>query len=339
MGSSLYAIIADNMEGLDGVVTKDEVLRWSQTCRKWKYLLQNNMSREQLLNLCTILTGTKKIKTKASLATEAISAIEQLRKTTSAFLVQSAAASSSHPTDDPPAKVAKLVEKAVGVPSLTTPQPSRTRSRSRSARRGATSSINEEAPTPARSPYAAEALAMSTRKSEASAPVSLPTLPTTEVVTTSVSSSADASSDLLLVATNARSRVLALVKALKELQGDGSHPVWPKQRGAENGLYHKLLRVRTEYKQAMAGEIDNPFNIDDLRLLVYFLGSGSGGPQDLALGQNTLGAVESVGNRWRWTFKSVGTSVNGEAHDTEEDAVTDLINLQLKLLPPGMSFD
>ena len=198
--------------------------------------------------------------------------------------------------------------------------------------------MNENAHTPARSPYAAEALAMSTRKSAAAAPVSLPTLPSAEVVTTSLSSSAHASSDLLLDATNARSHVQALAKALKELQGDGRHPVWPKRRGAESGLYYKLLRVRTEYNRAMVGEIDNSFETDELRLLFYFLGSGGGGPQDLALGENTLGAVESFGNRWRWTFKGIGTSVHGGAHDTEADAAADLINLQSKLLPLGMRF-
>ena len=49
-----------------------------------------------------------------------------------------------------------------------------------------------------------------------------------------------------------------------------------------------LYRVRTDYKKAVAREIQNPFTIEDLRLLSRMVGSG--GPRDQALGDGALGA-------------------------------------------------
>ena len=63
---------------------------------------------------------------------------------------------------------------------------------------------------------------------------------------------------------------------------------------------------------------------------------GSGGLQDQALGDNALGAIETVQGRWRWTFKDIGSLVTGEFHDTEAAAVADLARVQSSLLPPGL---
>ena len=79
-------------------------------------------------------------------------------------------ANSSDITDAPPSKIPKQAE----APSPTAPKPTKQSSRSRSARRVTDSAMNEGAPTLARTPRAAEALAMLTRKSEAASPANLP---------------------------------------------------------------------------------------------------------------------------------------------------------------------
>ncbi len=98
-----------------------------------------------------------------------------------------------------------------------------------------------------------------------------------------------------------------------------------------NALYPRLYRVRREYKQAVLGEIENPFTIDDVRLLSCLVGSG--GPRDQALGANALGAAECVTGRWRWTFKDITTQVFGDLHETEAAAAADLTRTQSMLFP------
>ena len=140
---------------------------------------------------------------------------------------------------------------------------------------------------------------------------------------------------LLSEAAGARPHIQSLAKALKKLQRDGSRAVCPKRSGEQNGLFYNLRDVRRQYKEALQGAKDNPFTIDDLRILTHFAGSCSSGPQDQALSEKTLGSIEYVGDRWRWTFKEIGSSIRGELHDTEGAAADDLARLRSKLFPLG----
>ena len=131
------------MKTLDDVETQHELLQWMTTCRKWKDALRKRTSNDNLGRLARILgNGTDK-KSKAVFAEEIIRSIENLNT-----------------AGEPPAKLHKTVD----APSPATPKPTRQTSRSRSARRGGGNVMDADASTPARSPQAAEALAMSTRK-------------------------------------------------------------------------------------------------------------------------------------------------------------------------------
>ena len=310
-GSRSPKSICHRMKALGDVENKDEVLQWVETCRKWKDALRNNTSQDNLVRISKILTGDAKKKNKAVLAEDVITAIGNLKRTPSALPSESSAVSSSDILHAPPAKMPKKS----AAPSPATPQPMRGRSRSRSARRCAETTTNEEALTPARTPRAAEALAMSARKSEAASPANL-LMSSPIVSTTSISSSrGDVNSNLLVEAAGARPRIRDLVKALKEIQSDKNHAVWPQSTGAQKNLYQKLHRARTEYNQALHGEIDNPFATDDLRLLFYFVGSGSDGPHDRALGKNTLGSHgRGSASPHRVSAKSGESTLFGRAH-------------------------
>ena len=173
---------------------------------------------------------------------------------------------------------------------------------------------------------------MSTRKSELGSPLDTEATPPAHRDEPSACDMGNQlHSSTLSEAKGVRPQIKKLFMDLQQLQGRESHAVWPNKK-RNNQFYQKWYRVRSEYQQAVRGEIDNPFTIDDLRLLTCLVGSG--GPQDQALGENALGAIEHVNGRWRWTFKDISTSVVGEWHDTEAAAVADLAKIQSLLFPP-----
>ena len=184
---------------------------------------------------------------------------------------------------------------------------------------------------------------MSTRKSEPASPLVAEATPTAlrDVPQASVFEGRDCT-EALFEAAGVRPQIKLMLQELQGLQGAEKHAVWPKSRDTENkALYHRLYRVRSEYTKAVRGEIDSPFSIADVHLLICLVGVE--GPHDQALGKGALGAVESVAGRWRWTFKDISTSVTGELHDTEAAAIADLVRVQSMLfpadLPPADWFD
>ena len=167
-------------------------------------------------------------KPKAVLAEDVIRAIDKLKA-----------------AGEPPAKMHKTVE----APSPATPKPTGQTSRSRSARRGGRNMMDANASTPARSPHAAEALAMSTRKSDAAeCKVTFPDLqePSSRH---SMLSAGDVEPFVLTEVAGARAHIKALAEALKEIQGNAPRAVWPKKTGVQSGLYYKLRAVRRQYKE------------------------------------------------------------------------------------------
>ena len=116
---SLVSII-DRMTDLDGVETKDELLQWRLTYRKWKDAVRNNTSLSTLRRLTTMLTGGTSHKLKAVLAEDLIKEIEHLTKTHGPLQSTSSVASSSGIIEAPPLKIPKKAE----VPSPSTPKSS-----------------------------------------------------------------------------------------------------------------------------------------------------------------------------------------------------------------------
>ena len=146
---------------------------------------------------------------------------------------------------------------------------------------------------------------MSTRKSEMDSPLDTEATPSAHRDEPSACDMGNQlHSSTLSEAKGVRPQIKKLFMDLQQLQGRESHAVWPTKRN-NRALHYRWYRVRSEYKQAVCGEIDNPFTIDDLRLLTCLVGSG--GPQDQALGENALGAIEHVNGRWRWNFKDIST--------------------------------
>ena len=129
----------------------------------------------------------------------------------------------------------------------------------------------------------------------------------------------------LLGAAGVRPHVKKLAVDLQELRADSGHAVWPTNK-ANKGLYLRLYRVRTDYKKALAGDIPNPFSIDDLRLLGRIVGGG--GPSDQALGDGALGAVEHDDGCWRRTSPGIGPSVVGDWRDDDAAATAELSTIQ-----------
>ena len=139
-------LIFGRMKTLEDVDAESELLQWITTCRRWKEALWKRSSVNSLVRLSRIRGRDTKKKSVAVLAEAIIRAIEKLKT-----------------AGEPPAKIHKTVR----APSLATPKPTRHTSRSRSARRGGGAMMDESAATRARSFHVAEALAMSTRKSDA----------------------------------------------------------------------------------------------------------------------------------------------------------------------------
>ena len=103
---------------------------------------------------------------------------------------------------------------------------------------------------PARSPHAAEALAMSTRKTTNAAETQVPSPDLMEPSSRHSTLSADDVEPLVLAElAGARAHIKALAEALKELQGNAPRAVWPKKIGVQSGLYYKLRAVRRQYKE------------------------------------------------------------------------------------------
>ena len=231
------------MNNLDGVKTKDDLLLWSQARRKWRDDLRRKTPRCTSLRLTTMPTGGTMCKPKAELAEDIIRGIERLEKTPGASS-SDAKASPSNVTDAPPAKMPKTVE----APSPATPKPTGHTSRSRSARRGGGNMMDANASTPARLPHAAEALAMSTRKSIAvDSKVTSPDM-AQPFSRRSKLSADDVTPIVLEELAGARAHIKSLAGALKELKGNAPRAIWPKKTGVQSGLYYKLRTIRRQYK-------------------------------------------------------------------------------------------
>ena len=141
----------------------------------------------------------------------------------------------------------------------------------------------------------------------------------------------------LLDATGVRKCVRKLVTDFQKFRQCNTSAVWPTQNKTdsnEKSLYFRLYRLRCKYDDAVRGAPDNPFTIDDLRLLAHRFGRG--GPQDHLLGDAALGSIEKMQGRWRWTFKDIESCVGGEWHDSEAAAVADLKAVQSLLFPPDL---
>ena len=112
--------------------------------------------------------------------------------------------------------------------------------------------MDAKASTPARSPHAAEALAMSSRKADVvESQLTSPDL-TRSFPRHPTPSANDVKPIVLEEIAGARAHVKALAAALKELQRDAVHAVWPKKSGAQSGLYYKLRAIRRQYQETCA---------------------------------------------------------------------------------------
>ena len=175
---------------------------------------------------------------------------------------------------------------------------------------------------------------MSTRKSERDSPLSLDDRPIRQSEPSTLTVQIREQSDHLAEAIGVRPQIRQLVKDLRELQGSKCHAVWPIRRHA---LYMKLNNTRKDYKKAtQEGDVCS-FSIDDIRLLSCLVGAA--GPHDQALGAGALGTIEFAAGRSRWIFEDIGTAVSGEWHDTEAEAVDDLVRVQSMLFPDGLPVD
>ena len=109
--------------------------------------------------------------------------------------------------------------------------------------------VEEDPATPARSPHAAEVLAMSIRKPVA--PESQVTSP--DLKRPSSRHPTPSANDVRPIAlediAGVRAHVKALAVALKEIQGDSHHAIWPKKSGTQSGLYYKLRTIRRQYQE------------------------------------------------------------------------------------------
>ena len=218
------------MKALDGTQTVEELLQWATTCRQWKDALRKRTSHDNLFRFVKMLGFTDR-KSKVVLAEELIRLIENLKA-----------------ASEPSAKMQETVE----APSPATPKPTRQASRSRTPRRGGGSMAAENAATPARSPHAAEALAMSTRKADAvESQVISPNLKR-QFSRHPTPSANDVRAIAVEEIAGARAHVKALAVALNELQGNAPHAVWPKKSGAQRGLYYKLRAIRRQYQETYA---------------------------------------------------------------------------------------
>ena len=217
------------MSAVDGVETVDELLQWTTTHRQWKDALRKKTSQGNLFRLARLVGSSTKEKLKAALAEGIIRAIEHLQR--------------GH---EPSAKMRKTVE----VPNPATPEPTRQTSRSRTPRRNGGNMAGEQVATPARSPHAAEALAMSTRKTTNAAETQVTSPDLKRPFSRHSTLSADDVEPLVLAeVAGARAHIKELAEALKELQGNALCAVWPKKTGVQSGLYYKLRAARRQYKE------------------------------------------------------------------------------------------
>ncbi|CAK0796442.1 unnamed protein product, partial [Prorocentrum cordatum] len=322
-------------QGSHCFATEDDVAKWlGESGRRWRQKV-HCLDKEALRRMAVVLgVGQKQPPQKEKLAETVCEKAASLLVTAKRRSLPTAGQSTQSPV-----KKARSSASASSATAVATPEPAVKKSRWTPGCLGspmpsADGPAATEGPGTPRSIRAAEALAMSTRKSEFGSP---PGPQATPPAHRDVPSACDIwmtdHLSALLGAKGVRPNIKALVLELQELQGSSPSAVWPIQR-SNKGLYLRLYRLRTDYKKALAGEIQNPSTIEDLRLLSRIVGGG--GPRDQALGDGALGAIEHVRGCWRWAFKDVGSDVVGAWHDAEAAAAVDLQTVQLLLFPPSL---